>query len=213
MSVSYQGTPTGFDLAMLETLPVPGFPEGTAGAGSFRRVDELGEMELIDDLTGLGNRRFAEIEITGRLAECRRQGELSCLLHVDVDRLDSINDRYGHDEGDQVLRTVGETLRSAVKASDFVGRWGGGEFVLVLARADRIPLLRTAERLRGLVSTSMAHASRGPRVVTVSIGAATSRPDDLPGTLAARAEALTRAAKKGGGNRVVVEDPLATLRK
>jgi diguanylate cyclase (GGDEF)-like protein/PAS domain S-box-containing protein len=166
------------------------------------RIRELETLSLIDPLTGAGNRRYSEIQLTSRLAEKKRYDLPVGLLFVDVDRFKEVNDRYGHAAGDDVLRIVGKTLANGLRAGDFLGRWGGEEFVVLVGGLDAHGLPEAGQRLRALVASSSVPAARGLRV-TVSIGVTEARRDDTVDSLVGRADALMYEAKKQGRDRVV----------
>lgn len=170
------------------------------------RIRELEALSLIDPLTGAGNRRYAEIQLTSRLAEKMRYGLPVGLLFLDLDRFKSVNDRYGHAAGDDVLRVVGKTLANALRAGDFLGRWGGEEFIVLVGGLDAHRLTEAGERLRTLVRNSSVPSVPGLEV-TASVGATAARPDDTMDSLTARADALMYEAKRRGRDRVVGDAP------
>lgn len=181
------------------------FQDETEHHETRQRAEELRRLAFLDPLTGVGNRRWAEAELASRLGEAQRHGFTFGLLFVDIDRFKSVNDRFGHETGDAVLRLVATTLRHAARGHDFVGRWGGEELVVLAAHCPGPTLGTVAERLRVLVESSRATTPAGPLSVTVSIGAALARPDDTPEALVARADGLMYRAKAEGRNRVVTE--------
>ncbi|MFI5120379.1 MAG: sensor domain-containing diguanylate cyclase [Thermoanaerobaculia bacterium] len=166
------------------------------------RIRELEALSLIDALTGAGNRRYAEIQLASRLAEKNRYGLPVGLLFLDLDRFKSVNDRYGHAAGDDVLRVVGKTLSSALRVGDFLGRWGGEEFVVLIGGLDAPRLNEAGQRLRALVAHSSVPAVPGLEV-TVSVGITEARTDDTMASLVARADARMYEAKRRGRDRVV----------
>jgi diguanylate cyclase (GGDEF)-like protein/PAS domain S-box-containing protein len=166
------------------------------------RIRELETLSLIDPLTGAGNRRYSEIQLSSRLAEKKRYGLPVGVLFVDVDRFKVVNDRHGHAAGDDVLRVVGKTLANALRAGDFLGRWGGEEFVVLVGGLDAQRLPQAGQRLRALVARSSVPSVPGLEV-TVSIGVTEARGDDTVASLVARADALMYEAKKQGRDRVV----------
>jgi diguanylate cyclase (GGDEF)-like protein len=167
--------------------------------------EELRRMALLDPLTELGNRRYAEITLGSRLSETSRYGWTLGVLFVDLDHFKEINDRHGHDTGDDALRMVARTLRHTARASDFVGRWGGEEFLVLLPNATEAELTAAAERFRALVESSGLRLPSGFLNVTASIGATLARPEETPESVVRRADALMYQAKREGRNRVVVE--------
>jgi diguanylate cyclase (GGDEF)-like protein/PAS domain S-box-containing protein len=167
-------------------------------------IEDLRRMALLDPLTELGNRRYAELSLGSRLHELERYGWPLGVLFLDLDHFKEINDRHGHATGDDVLRMVARTLRHAARASDFLGRWGGEEFLALLPNATDGEVRAAAERFRALVESSALRLPSGLVGVTASVGATLARPDDTPETVVRRADALMYEAKRGGRNRVVV---------
>lgn len=168
------------------------------------RMEELRQQALLDPLTGAGNRRYTEMELENRLEELRRNGWPFGLAFLDIDNFKDINDGYGHDTGDRVLEMVVRTTMKSLRTFDFLGRWGGEEFVAVIAHADEERLRRTAERVRSLVEQSILPVGRGSLRVTVSIGATLAQPEDTPESLVKRADELMYASKLGGRNRLTI---------
>ncbi len=168
-------------------------------------IEDLRRMALLDPLTELGNRRYAEISLASRLHELARYGWPLGVLFLDVDHFKEINDRHGHAIGDDVLRMVARTLRHAARASDFLGRWGGEEFLALLPNATDGEVRTAAERFRTLIETSALRLPSGLVGVTASIGATLARPEDTPESVVRRADALMYEAKREGRNRVVAE--------
>jgi diguanylate cyclase (GGDEF)-like protein len=156
----------------------------------------------IDALTGLLNRRaFLE----GAHSLCARQGDRGepvTLVMLDLDHFKSINDRFGHATGDEVLRAFAGVARSSMRANDIVGRLGGEEFAVILPEAMDLAA-RVAERLRATFEVAGVTIDGRQICTTVSMGAATSyeRVTDLS-ALMARADAALYRAKQGGRNRL-----------
>jgi diguanylate cyclase (GGDEF)-like protein len=153
-----------------------------------------------DGLTGLPNRRSVEEAIKRMVAQSRRTITPMSALLVDIDHFKNVNDVYGHGLGDQVLAATGTALLDALRESDFVGRYGGEEFVLLLPATDRQSALQVAEKVRGAVGAiQVANVEQ----VTASIGVAVLPDDagDALGLLRSADRALYRA-KDNGRNRV-----------
>ena len=112
-------------------------------------LERVQQQALHDALTDLANQRLLETRVDVALANARRTGSGVALLFVDLDGFKQINDQYGHDAGDAVLRAVARRLRSVVRGEDTVARFGGDEFVVVLTNVrDRLDIERTIERIR-----------------------------------------------------------------
>ena len=182
----------------------------------------LHERAIADPLTGLFNRQFFDETLASEIDMCQRTGKPLGLLFLDVDRFKSINDRFGHPFGDEVLAAVAEMLKAHVRKSDVVARYGGEEFVLLARQPSESGLRTLAERIReaveslrlefaGAVDMPEAEPQRVP--VTISIGASHAIPRRVESTLGERlvseADAAMYEAKRGGRNRVVLRSLLS----
>jgi diguanylate cyclase (GGDEF)-like protein len=163
-------------------------------------VEALQHLAATDPLTGIANRRGGEKHITNEISRAKREKRpLSCVL-LDIDRFKAVNDTYGHQAGDQLLRDVSALLRRTVRAYDILVRWGGEEFLLVLPGVGLELARSLAERLRSAVEGLDTHGI-GP--VTVSAGAAEFENDyDFASTLRTADRRLYQA-KASGRNTVV----------
>jgi diguanylate cyclase (GGDEF)-like protein len=163
---------------------------------------DLQMLAFTDALTGLMNRRAFD-EIIEREMRGHRCGEPPVLLLIDIDSFKAINDDYGHQAGDEVIRQVGRVLQANSRAGDTVSRYGGEEFVMLLRdlRLERAEAI--AERLR----TQIASIRGLPEAigVTVSIGLAVHGPGDTFASLLKRSDDALYLAKRSGRNRVSVE--------
>jgi diguanylate cyclase (GGDEF)-like protein/PAS domain S-box-containing protein len=180
------------------------FTEISSRAALQAQVEELKKLALLDALTGLPNRRHLEAHLHARLEELRRSRVGFGLLFLDIDHFKQVNDRHGHDVGDQVLTVVANTLALSVRPFDMVCRWGGEEFAGIFPHTDPDLLQAIAERLRVLTAHSRVHTAVGVLTVTISIGGAVAWADDSPATLVKRADERMYASKNGGRNRVTV---------
>ncbi|HET9655298.1 MAG TPA: sensor domain-containing diguanylate cyclase [Kineosporiaceae bacterium] len=183
------------------------FSDDTRLADARARIDEPQDENLRDPLTGLGNRRLAELRLEASLAEVRTGYRRRGVMFIDVDHFTRVNDRHGHAAGDLVLATVARTLRSALRRHDLLARWGGGEFVAVLLDVDPDRLAAVAERLRALIARTPVPGDDGDITVTVSVGATMIHHRDDRAGLVDRADALMYRSKAEGRNRVTVEGP------
>jgi diguanylate cyclase (GGDEF)-like protein/PAS domain S-box-containing protein len=169
-----------------------------------RLIAELRAMALLDPMTELGNRRYVEMQLGARLKEMDRYGWTFGVLLADIDRFKNINDTHGHDVGDRVLKMVGRTLQNSIRSFDVMGRWGGEEFLAVIAYVSWDHLSSIADKLRSLVEKSSFTEGKDTIRVTVSVGATLARPDDTAETLVKRADRLMYRSKTAGRNRVTV---------
>jgi len=167
----------------------------------FRQVEWL---SLTDGLTGLWRRNALDEKVREELRRATAFKTTMGFMIADIDHFKRLNDTYGHQFGDAVLKRVAQLLKTGVYETDFVGRYGGEEFGIVLPRADAAGLLRKAETIRSRIEAE--HFSQGLERVrlTVSIGIAHfPRDGRTPEELIARADAALYAAKEGGRNRVL----------
>jgi diguanylate cyclase (GGDEF)-like protein len=148
---------------------------------------QLARRALIDPLTGVLNRRGISEVLQTAVAAARRAGAPLSILAIDVDRFKALNDTYGHQAGDTVLRHVARSLSDAVRTADHVGRYGGDEFLVVLVETEATAAEALAARLRSL-RLPLAVDDTEEIEVKISIGAATLRGDDTVDTLLARAD-------------------------
>lgn len=169
-------------------------------------LDQSLELAVTDQLTGLHNRRYMDGQLTALVERAGKGGEPVCLLAIDIDHFKKINDGFGHDVGDEVLREFAVRLASNVRAVDLPVRHGGEEFLVVMPDTRIEDARRIAERLRLHIAGSPFRVSGGAQAldVTISIGVASSLPGELtPEGLLKRADAAMYEAKAGGRNRVI----------
>ena len=174
-------------------------------AEAITLVERLRAASLTDELTGLPNRRAVRQRLHHDFEVAVRTGEVVSVLFIDVDRFKQINTDLGHDVADQVLTTLADRLKSTVRSTDLVGRWGGEEFVAV-TRGDAVEI---AERLLGTTRAPVPLAAGETRAVTVSIGLARGHPSNVgPDDVIRAADLAMLAAKEAGRNRLVIADPV-----
>jgi diguanylate cyclase (GGDEF)-like protein/PAS domain S-box-containing protein len=168
-------------------------------------LETLKEEVLKDALTGLGNRRYAELSAESALRDLDAEDLGTGVLMIDIDHFKDVNDEFGHASGDRVLRMVGWTLANAVRRNDAASRWGGEEFLVVCPRIGRASLAEVAERVRALIERSWLRLEDGRRIsVTVSVGAAMARRGEALSGLAGRADEMLYASKAAGRNSVTI---------
>jgi len=169
-----------------------------------RERDLLKEHALLDELTGLGNRRNFDRRLMDEVARARRYESGLSLLMFDLDRFKDINDTHGHPVGDEVLRAVGGLLRDLLRTSDIPFRYGGDEFAVLLPDAGKTEAWVVAEKLRLKLDSVSIEGTGGVRITpTASIGiAAYGATNESGEALLAAADAALYRAKRGGRDRV-----------
>ena len=175
-------------------------------AGSLRtKMAEAKSKALEDPLTGLPNRLAYEERLANEFARWKRSGKPLALLVWDVDDFKQINDRFGHQAGDKALGVIGRILSRRPRETDFVGRYGGEEFVMLLVDSPIENTRAVAEEIRQDVANSGFHSSANERVaVTISCGISEFREGDNPEAVFKRADEAMYQAKRNGKNRIVV---------
>ena len=140
--------------------------------------EEVSRHEVgMDVLTKLLNRRFLPTIFKREIAHANRTGTPLSVLIIDVDKFKEINDTWGHNTGDEILRKVSQAFYDNVRSSDYVFRYGGDEFIIVLTEASENETLRTAERIRSRVEKTKLKAANGEDIaLSLSIGAAILAP-------------------------------------
>lgn len=171
-----------------------------------RHADRLAELSVTDPLTGLFNARRLFDSLDAELARARRYREPLALLLVDLDGLKVINDRYGHQAGDEAIRGLAAVIRSELRETDTGARWGGDEFAVLAPNTSQSAALTLAERIRSrIVETS------GPWALSGSVGVAAIDPrrEEVvdSATLMRAADAALYEAKRRGRNVVVTASP------
>jgi diguanylate cyclase (GGDEF)-like protein len=173
-----------------------------------RRVRVLQEQAVTDPLTGAFNRRQMHLSLAEAIERHRRSGERASLLLIDIDRFKEINDRYGHAEGDRVLKALAALAGARLRRLDGLFRVGGEEFAVLLSGARLVEAFSVAEDLRALVQRSKLI---GGRDVCISIGVTELACEQSLSAWIADADAALYRAKRGGRNRVAgsYRDPRA----
>lgn len=161
-----------------------------------------------DELTGLYNRRKFQEVFQREILYTRRYAQPLSLLWIDIDRFKSINDKYGHHVGDEILRKIAATLQRNIRDIDVIGRWGGEEFAILLHKTDAEQAFQAAERLREVIAAIRFEADKSQVFRTVSIGVACSQSGELEmSEMIKLADKAMYRAKKDGRNRSCMADP------
>ena len=171
-----------------------------ARARAIGLAAEAQKLAMTDPLTGLANRRATLDWLGSLVAASDEEEDPLAVLMFDVDHFKRINDCFGHQTGDEVLRRVADLARAQLRAEDVVGRIGGEEFVCIVSGLSELETRSLAERLCRAIATGSADGVL-PQT-TISVGLARLRNGDTPEELLARADAALYAAKDGGRNQV-----------
>jgi len=196
---------------LLTALPAAAL---TAGILSFAVILVIGHLRkqqlsleryaTLDELTGSPNRRVFLERLESEVGRCARLGTRLSVVFVDIDHFKRINDDYGHQVGDTVLKGIFARLEESLRAYDFVGRYGGDEFVMALPGNDAEGGAAVAERLRESVQESMAGKIAA---VTISLGVAQLEKGMTAEALLRNADMALYRAKNEGRNRTVMHPP------
>ena len=172
--------------------------------GSLVEVQEALKVQAtVDHLTGLWNRRMVLEQLDREVNRARHEKRPFAVAIVDVDRFKSINDTYGHRVGDVVLRFTASALKSQLRQYDFVGRFGGEEFLVLLPGCDAAAARAVGERMRECIASQQAMVGPDSVQVTVSVGVAvTVNGSASADSLVEAADAALYCAKEAGRNRV-----------
>ncbi|SFM48818.1 sensor domain-containing diguanylate cyclase [Marinobacter pelagius] len=173
-----------------------------------QRTEELQRLARIDALTGLKNRRGLDELLEAEIERSDRSQQDFGLIWLDIDHFKAINDRHGHQAGDEILCRVALWLRANVRPYDQPGRWGGDEFVVLLSPCDAPTLERIARR----ICEGVEEESRKTGLpVTVSVGGYLWKPGDSSDTILREADRALYQAKAGGRNQVCIQEDSSVL--
>ena len=181
------------------------FSDNTSKFAARERIEELEELALLCPVTEVGNRRYAEIAINNAFDELKRYNWRFGLLFADIDHFKDINDTHGHANGDHVLRMVAHALRDCLRSFDFVGRWGGEEFIVLLPNINDDVLTTVAERCRTAVESASLQIEGKQITVTISAGAVLAHRDETLADLVERADHLMYRSKQSGRNMITTD--------
>jgi diguanylate cyclase (GGDEF)-like protein len=182
----------------------------TSSAAQYTRATTTAQERLrraadTDMLTGLLNRRRMSDRMIQVWQRARIERESIAVMLLDIDHFKSINDRYGHALGDEVIVRVGNVLQQSVRRGDLVARWGDEEFLILLPQATLPVASEIAERIRAHIG-QIAFASDLSISVSATVGVAAWRPNESLDATIHRADTLLYLGKRGGRNRVVIEE-------
>jgi diguanylate cyclase (GGDEF)-like protein len=189
------------DIARLDTL----VPQATIALENIRIRARMHHLAATDGLTELWNQRKMTDLLREELRRAQRYQHALSVLMLDVDSFKTFNDTYGHPQGDQLLRSIATILRANTRTVDYVGRYGGEEFLILLPETSKDDACRMAERVRSAVEQRGHLTVEGETVYrTISVGVASYPEDALnPSELVQRADEALYRAKRSGKNRVI----------
>jgi diguanylate cyclase (GGDEF)-like protein len=167
-------------------------------------MEQLAELAMRDELTGLYNRRYIMDVLAQQSALATRENVGFTLLYCDLDHFKKINDRFGHKAGDRVLCEFGRLASGVVRSVDYVARIGGEEFLLVLVGADKSEAIAVAERLGERTRHLTVAPGELDFLLTVSTGIAGFRPGERVEDVIQRADLALYRAKSGGRDQIIV---------
>ncbi|MCH2038607.1 MAG: diguanylate cyclase, partial [Rickettsiales bacterium] len=177
--------------------------------------EESISLAVKDSLTGLYNRRYFDVHHSAMLEQAQELNKPLTFMMVDIDHFKKVNDNYGHQAGDLILRQVAERMHSCLRSTDLVARYGGEEFIVITNAAPVSLAYDIADRISKTISKTPIMVNVDGKslslTITVSIGAATTVPDDTAESLLSRADKCVYQAKENGRNCIVLSDEIEEL--
>jgi diguanylate cyclase len=170
--------------------------------GYREHLEEQRQKALIDPLTGLPNRAAWGERLEDEISQWQQHGDPLSLAMLDLDHFKRINDNYGHLAGDKVLKIIASVLRKRLRGTDFIARFGGEEFVLLMPGTVPAVGVKLLERLRAAIEACPFHFKGEPVTITVSVGLATFRSGEHSDLVLKRADQALYRAKNAGRNQV-----------
>jgi len=178
------------------------FSDNSAKMSAIEQLHDAREEALLDPLTRIYNRRGLEATFEDRFREFRSREWVFGISMTDIDDFKKVNDTYGHQAGDEILKMISTLSITASRAYDVVGRWGGEEFVTIFSNMTQDLLEQIVERHRMLVEKSFVKYDDRIIRVTVSVGATMVAKEDDIDSIITRADRLLYESKKTGKNKV-----------
>lgn len=166
-----------------------------------QELTQVRRLSITDQLTGLYNRQFITGAYENELGRARRYNRTLAVVLIDIDYFKKVNDIYGHDVGDAVLKKLAVLLRFNIRKCDILARWGGEEFLLLIPETDQNGSKIMTEKLRAIVEKALFPVADK---ITVSMGVALNKPTDTTASLLKMADNALYLAKKQGRNQVVM---------
>jgi len=172
-----------------------------------KQIENLRTAVRIDGLTQLANRAYFDEKLSEMLSVLQRYSEPFSLMMIDLDNFKEINDSYGHPAGDRILKGVAFKIKESLRSSDFLARFGGDEFALILIKAGGQTASDVARKLNSNLQESRFILDNTPVKVTLSIGVAEADVRDTEESLLKRADEALYRVKQMGRNNVMLADP------
>ena len=173
---------------------------------TYEEKRKLSELLTHDDLTGISNRRYLDFYLNNMKKEVEKFDSTFGILFFDIDHFKEVNDIYGHEIGDEILKLVSHTLNANIRNEDLIGRWGGEEFIAIIKVDNKFELEVIAEKLRILISDSYFKLDNSRRLsVTISIGGTMFRKMEDIVSLISRADTNMYESKETGRNKVTIK--------
>jgi len=181
------------------------FNDNSAEIETRRRIEAMNRLALLDHLVQMPNRRYLEMALQTAIREYHVHKDPFGVLMLDLDGFKAINDSFGHSCGDRALQETARTLIGALRPADTVGRWGGDEFLAIVRNVDRDILGKLAERCVALVAQAKVPFNEKRISLSISVGAALSRPGETAKALFRRADKLMYRSKNSGRKQAAAE--------
>ena len=172
------------------------------GLKKVKIINELKRMSLIDYLTGVYNRRAITDLLKKEIERSKRENKTFAVSMLDFDNFKRVNDTYGHDAGDEVLKKTIELVRNKIRYYDFVGRLGGEEFLVIFSNISKENALKAGERIRSAIENNIVHVNGKDIRITVSQGLSIFNKSKDVDQLIKEADIALYKAKEEGKNRI-----------
>jgi len=167
------------------------------------KINKLTEMASTDPLTQCYNRREFSIRLRSQIENTRRYGNVFSIFMLDIDFFKRVNDIYGHQAGDDVLKAISKIIQESIRIGDTLARYGGEEFIVMLPGTDKIKTMELADRLREKIEKTVIKSGQHKINVTASFGVASYKKDTTEISIIGEADTLLYKAKKNGRNVVM----------
>ncbi len=172
---------------------------------TFQSSQSIEEILTLDELTQISNRRFLDFFLKEKLKNAEEFNQIFSLLFIDIDHFKQVNDTYGHDIGDVVIKELAQLVKYSLRSNDLIARFGGEEFVVVLDVSDEITLQSIAEKLRSVIEKNIFDKDNNKLHITASIGGTIYQKNDTIDSVLKRADSNMYISKKTGRNKTTID--------